>query len=33
MKMSEKQENQFVVSQENWSLHRKGHQDQTTSYG
>ena len=29
MKMSEKQENQFVVSQENWSLHRKGHQDQT----
>ena len=27
--MSEKQENQFVVSQENWSLHRKGHQDQT----
>ncbi|MCG7335457.1 sporulation protein YhbH [Sporosarcina sp. ACRSM] len=26
--MSEKQENQFVVSQENWSLHRKGYQDQ-----
>lgn len=26
--MSEKQENQFVISQENWSLHRKGYQDQ-----
>ena len=28
MKMSEKQENQYVISQENWSLHRKGYQDQ-----
>ncbi|MEK4426442.1 sporulation protein YhbH [Solibacillus sp. FSL K6-1523] len=26
--MSEKEQNRFVVSQENWSLHRKGHQDQ-----
>lgn len=26
--MSEKETNRFVVSQENWSLHRKGHQDQ-----
>ncbi|MFJ7969806.1 sporulation protein YhbH [Psychrobacillus sp. NPDC096389] len=26
--MSEKEEKQFVISQENWSLHRKGHQDQ-----
>ncbi len=26
--MSEKQPNRFVVSQENWSLHRKGYQDQ-----
>ncbi|MGJ9457757.1 sporulation protein YhbH [Oceanobacillus sp. CF4.6] len=26
--MQEKQDKNFVVSQENWSLHRKGHQDQ-----
>ncbi|WP_144510328.1 sporulation protein YhbH [Bacillus sp. FJAT-22090] len=26
--MSEKEEKQFVISQENWSLHRKGYQDQ-----
>ncbi|TQR20320.1 sporulation protein YhbH [Psychrobacillus vulpis] len=26
--MNEKQDNQYVISQENWSLHRKGHQDQ-----
>ncbi|MFF5996424.1 sporulation protein YhbH [Lysinibacillus sp. KU-BSD001] len=26
--MSENQHNRFVVSKENWSLHRKGHQDQ-----
>lgn len=26
--MSEKEQNRFVVSQENWSLHRKGYQDQ-----
>src|SRR6478736_1431201 len=26
--MDEKEKNQFVISQENWSLHRKGHQDQ-----
>lgn len=28
MRVSEKEEKQFVISQENWSLHRKGHQDQ-----
>ncbi len=28
MKMSEQQHDHFVVSQENWSLHRKGHRDQ-----
>lgn len=28
MKMNEKQENHYVISQENWSLHRKGYQDQ-----
>ena len=28
MEMNDKQENHFVISQENWSLHRKGHQDQ-----
>lgn len=28
MEVSEKEEKQFVISQENWSLHRKGHQDQ-----
>ena len=28
IEMNEKQVNNFVVSQENWSLHRKGHQDQ-----
>ena len=28
MKMNEKDNDHFVVSQENWSLHRKGHQDQ-----
>lgn len=27
-KMENKETKQFVVSQENWSLHRKGHQDQ-----
>ena len=27
-KMEDKEAKQFVVSQENWSLHRKGHQDQ-----
>ena len=27
-KMENKEAKQFVVSQENWSLHRKGHQDQ-----
>ena len=26
--MSEKPNDHFVVSQENWSFHRKGHQDQ-----
>jgi sporulation protein YhbH len=26
--MNDKQENHYVISQENWSLHRKGHQDQ-----
>jgi len=26
--MNEKQNNRFVISQENWSLHRKGYQDQ-----
>ncbi len=26
--MNEKENEHFVVSQENWSLHRKGHQDQ-----
>ncbi|CAM3158603.1 sporulation protein YhbH [Filibacter tadaridae] len=26
--MNEKQKGHFIVSQENWSLHRKGHQDQ-----
>ncbi|WP_093267314.1 sporulation protein YhbH [Psychrobacillus sp. OK032] len=26
--MSEKEEKQFIISQENWSLHRKGFQDQ-----
>src|SRR3954470_9287637 len=26
--MENKEAKQFVVSQENWSLHRKGHQDQ-----
>lgn len=26
--MEEKETNHFVISQENWSLHRKGHQDQ-----
>ncbi|WP_391119518.1 sporulation protein YhbH [Psychrobacillus sp. L3] len=26
--MNEKQENHYVISQENWSLHRKGYQDQ-----
>ncbi|WP_026023069.1 sporulation protein YhbH [Paenisporosarcina sp. TG20] len=26
--MNEKENNHFVISQENWSLHRKGHQDQ-----
>ena len=28
IKMSKDQNNRFVVSKENWSLHRKGHQDQ-----
>ncbi len=28
MEMNDKQENHYVISQENWSLHRKGHQDQ-----
>lgn len=28
IEMDDKPENQFVISQENWSLHRKGHQDQ-----
>ncbi len=28
MKVNEKQNDRFVVSQENWSLHRKGYQDQ-----
>lgn len=28
MKLSDKQNKHFVVSQENWSLHRKGYQDQ-----
>ena len=28
MKVNEKQNEHFVVSQENWSLHRKGYQDQ-----
>ena len=28
MRVSEKEEKQFIISQENWSLHRKGHQDQ-----
>ena len=28
MRVSEKEEKQFVISQENWSLHRKGYQDQ-----
>ena len=28
MKINEKYNDRFVVSQENWSLHRKGHQDQ-----
>lgn len=28
MKMSEKDNEHFAISQENWSLHRKGHQDQ-----
>ena len=26
--MNEKDNEHFAVSQENWSLHRKGHQDQ-----
>lgn len=28
MSMNEKEDKQFVISQENWSLHRKGYQDQ-----
>lgn len=28
MRVSEKEDKQFVISQENWSLHRKGYQDQ-----
>jgi sporulation protein YhbH len=28
MKMNENHENHYVISQENWSLHRKGYQDQ-----
>ena len=28
MEMNENQHNRFVISQENWSLHRKGYQDQ-----
>lgn len=28
VEMNEKQNNRFVISQENWSLHRKGYQDQ-----
>ncbi|SER98897.1 hypothetical protein SAMN05518872_10371 [Psychrobacillus sp. OK032] len=28
MRVSEKEEKQFIISQENWSLHRKGFQDQ-----
>ena len=28
IEMNEKENDQFVISQENWSLHRKGHQDQ-----
>jgi len=28
MEMNDKQSNRFVISQENWSLHRKGYQDQ-----
>ena len=28
MRMNEKQNEHFVISQENWSLHRKGYQDQ-----
>ena len=28
MKINEKYNDRFVISQENWSLHRKGHQDQ-----
>ncbi len=28
IEMNDKQENHYVISQENWSLHRKGHQDQ-----
>lgn len=28
LRMDEKEKKQFVISQENWSLHRKGHQDQ-----
>ena len=28
MVLSDKRKNNFVVSQENWSLHRKGYQDQ-----
>lgn len=28
MEMNEKENYHFVISQENWSLHRKGHQDQ-----
>lgn len=27
-KMSDKQQHQFIISKENWSLHRKGYQDQ-----
>ena len=26
--MTEHENKRFVISQENWSLHRKGHQDQ-----
>lgn len=28
LRLNEKEKNPFVISQENWSLHRKGHQDQ-----
>ena len=28
MNLNEKKNDRFVVSQENWSLHRKGYQDQ-----